>query len=133
MDGAPKTRDFGLLFLRVGLGAMFVGHGAPKLLGGPAMWEKIGKAMANLGIDFMPTAWGLLAALAEFGGGILIAAGVLYLPACLAMFFTMVVACVTHISNGDGFGTTSHAAEAGIAFLAMALIGPGPWRIKLSR
>jgi putative oxidoreductase len=133
MGGEGKYRDFGLLVLRVGMGAMFVGHGIPKVLGGPAKWEALGAAMRNLGVDFAPTVWGLLAALSEAGGGVLLAAGVLHLPACLMLLATMLVACVMHVSHGDDFVTTSHAAEAAIVFLALALTGPGPWRIRLSR
>ena len=30
-----KYRDIGLLFLRIGIGVMFIMHGLPKLIGGP--------------------------------------------------------------------------------------------------
>jgi putative oxidoreductase len=133
MADTGRFRDLGILILRLGMGTMFVGHGVPKLLAGPEKWEAVGGAMNHLGIHFAPTVWGLLAALSECGGGILMAAGVLYLPACLAMLSTMIVACVMHVSEGGGFATTSHAAEAAIVFLSMALLGPGPWRIRLTR
>ena len=133
MGDTGRFRELGILILRLGMGGMFVGHGVPMILGGPVKWEAIGGAMSHLGIDFAPTMWGLLASLSECGGGILIAAGVLYLPACLALLSTMIVASVMHVSTGDDFGTTSHAAESAIVFLAMALLGSGPWRIRLSR
>ena len=128
-----KYRDLGVLILRLGMGSMFIGHGIPKLLGGPAKWEAVGGAMHHLGVDFAPTMWGLLAALSECGGGLLLASGVLYLPACLMLLATMLVACVKHVSEGDDFGTTSHAAEAAIVFLGMAFLGSGPWRLRLSK
>ena len=34
-----KYRDIGLLFLRIGIGVMFIMHGLPKLIGGPEKWE----------------------------------------------------------------------------------------------
>ena len=68
-------RNVGLLIIRVGLGVSFVLHGYPKLAGGPELWGKLGGAMGTLGIDFVPTLWGLVAALTEFGGGILVIFG----------------------------------------------------------
>ena len=42
-----KHRHIGLLVLRIGIGLMFMVHGAPKLFDGPEKWEKLGMAMAN--------------------------------------------------------------------------------------
>ncbi len=47
-----KYTDEGLLFLRVGLGIMFVLHGWPKMFGGLKQWAGLGMAMGNLGIGF---------------------------------------------------------------------------------
>ena len=37
-----RHRDLGLLILRVGIGAMFMFHGWPKISGGPAFWAQVG-------------------------------------------------------------------------------------------
>ena len=123
-------RDLGLLLLRVGIGAMFMAHGWPKLIGGPAKWETIGTATQSLGIAFAPVFWGFMAALAEFGGGLLLALGVGFKPACALLFCTMVVASAKHLGQGDGFGKASHAIEAAILFASLLLIGPGVYRLK---
>ena len=47
LSSLERYRDFGLLLLRIGLGAMFIWHGAPKLVGGPETWTRLGGAMAN--------------------------------------------------------------------------------------
>ncbi len=39
-----RYRDAGLLILRIGIGIMFLYHGAPKLIGGPEKWEKLLKS-----------------------------------------------------------------------------------------
>jgi len=124
-----KRRDVGLLILRLGIGAMYVGHGLPKLLGGPARWEALGRALSNLGVDFAPTFFGFMAAIAECGGGLLLAAGVFWRPALLLLLTTMLVATIKHLSDGDGFGATSHAAKAAILFFALLFIGPGRFRL----
>ena len=73
--------DLGLLLGRLGIGAIYIVFGWQKLSGGQVAWTHIGHAMAYLGIGFMPNVWGLLAALAEFLGGILLVLGFLFRPA----------------------------------------------------
>ena len=70
-----KHRDIGLLLLRVGIGIMFMFHGYPKLAGGSEGWTKLGGALSALGVNFAPTFMGLMAALSEFGGGLLLVLG----------------------------------------------------------
>lgn len=120
-----KYRDAGLLLLRIGLGVMFMNHGAPKLLGGPELWTKIGSAMENLGITFLPAFWGFMAGFAEFFGGILLITGFLFRPDCALLTFTMLIATLRHLMGGDGFSKASHAIEDGIVFLSLIFIGPG--------
>lgn len=117
--------DWGLLLLRVGLGAAFITHGVPKLLGGPETWQALGGAMTNLGVHFAPAVWGLAAALSEAGGGLLFALGLLFRPACAALLATMAVALVMHLGKGDPFLVYSHALDDGVVFLALFIAGPG--------
>lgn len=124
-----RFRDEGLLLMRLGLGVMFLYHGWPKLAGGPDKWHGVGQAMAGLGVHFAPTLWGLLAALAEFGGGVCLLLGLFFRPACLLLATTMAVAVHWHFGRGDSLGTASHALELGIVFLSLALIGPGRFSI----
>lgn len=125
LPGLDKHRDLGILLLRLGIGAMFIAHGLPKLTGGPEIWARLGSTMANLGITFAPTFWGLMAALAETVGGLLLMIGLATRPAAMMLAFTMLVAFLMHFNSGDEFRTWSHAAEAGILFTSMVLIGPG--------
>lgn len=120
-----RHRNFGLLILRVGIGAMFMAHGWPKLIGGPESWESLGKVMQLFSIGFGFTFWGFMAAVAEFGGGLLLLLGLFHRPACFFMFCTMAVAAGMHYADGDGFIVMSHAMESGILFLSLLLIGPG--------
>lgn len=123
--GLDRCRDEGLLLLRIGIGAMFIGHGYPKLVGGPEVWTKLGGALALLGFPHFPTLMGLLAALAESLGGLLLMLGLFTRPALFFLLNTMVVAALMHLAKGDGFLKASHAIEAGILFLSLILIGPG--------
>ncbi len=120
-----KGSDAGLLILRVGIGVMFMIHGWPKLSGGPEVWVKLGGAIGVFGITFAPTFWGLMAAVSEFAGGLLLALGLLTRPACVFLLSTMVVAAAMHITKGDGFTVYSHAMKAGVVFLSLIFVGPG--------
>jgi putative oxidoreductase len=67
-DSLSKYRNTGLLIIRIGLGAMFMLHGYPKLLGGVEQWELIGGAIKYTGIDFLFVLWGLLGFNRNFWG-----------------------------------------------------------------
>jgi len=128
-ERTARLRDVGLLVLRVGIGLMFLHHGWPKISGGAAKWSQLGGAVANLGITFAPTFWGLMAALSEFGGGLCLIAGFKTRIAALFMASTMAVATTMHLSRGDGLSVASHAIEAGIVFLSLVLIGAGKFSL----
>lgn len=119
--------DLGLLIIRVGIGIMFIMHGYPKITGGVAVWEFLGMQMGNIGIGFAPVFWGFMAALAEFGGGVLLIAGLLTRPAAFGMFFTMLIAALMHLSMGEGIKGSAHAIELGIVFLALMFAGAGKY------
>lgn len=129
LSGLGNYKHTGLFILRLGIGIMFMLHGYPKLTGGPEMWEKLGSASSHVGINFYPVFWGFMAAAAEFFGGALMILGFAFRPACIFLFFTMLVAAVTHISKGDGIMGASHAIELGIVFLGLLILGPGKYSI----
>src|SRR2546428_8762199 len=119
---------FGLLILRVVVGLILAGHGAQKLFGwwgGPGM-EGWAQMVAKLRIrPAEPWAW--VAALAEFGGGILLALGFLSPLGNLAIAGSMLVAIVTvHLPRG--FWVTKGGYEFNLALLAavaaLAFTGP---------
>lgn len=128
-ENSYRTRDLGLLILRVGLGLMFTIHGYPKLMGGPAAWTELGEVMKLVGIQAAPTAWGFLGAAAEAIGGQLLAVGLFFRFACLALLFTMTMATIMHVSKGDGFSGYSHAVESACVFLGLLFIGPGQYSL----
>lgn len=130
LNSLAKFHDLGLLLLRVAIGLFYLWvHGLPKLMGGAERWEKLGSAMHNLGIAFLPTFWGFMAAATESFGALLFAIGLFFRPSCLLLTFVMLVATIMHLQKGDGLGTASHAIEMGIVFFAMTFIGPGKYSV----
>jgi putative oxidoreductase len=124
-----KYKNTGLLIIRVGLGIMFMFHGYPKLLGGTESWTAMGNAMKFTGISFYPAVWGLLAAVTETFGGVLILLGLAFRPASILLAVTMIVASIMHLKSGDGLGGASHAIEAAIVFIGLTFIGPGKYSV----
>lgn len=125
--------DYGLLIIRIGIGAMFMLHGYPKIMGGTEMWSQIGASMGNIGIHFAPTFWGFMASLAEFAGGLCLIIGFLFRPALAMLIFTMFIAALMHYMKGDGLMGASHAIESAIVFLGLFISGPGKYALKIVR
>lgn len=128
-DSLGKYRNTGLLILRVGLGVMMMTHGLPKIMDGPAGWEGLGGSMKVVGINFLPSVWGFLAAISEGLGGFLLILGLFFRPVNMMLVFTMIIAALVHFAKGDGLSGASHAIELGIVFLALIFIGPGKYSV----
>ena len=123
----------GLLILRLAIGLILAAHGAQKLFGwwgGPGM-AKWAQAVQRLRIrPAQPWAW--VAALSEFGGGLLLATGLLSPLGSLAIIGAMLVAIATvHLAkgfwNGKGGFEFNLSLIAGAA--ALAFTGPGPYSL----
>ena len=121
--------DVGLVVLRLVLDVIFVAHGAQNLFGsfgGPGLK---GTAVFFEQVGIRPgRPMALLAGLAEFVGGILVAVGFLTPLAAVALIAVMVVAVLAvHLKNGffaqDG-GYEFNLALAGMA-LTLLLAGAG--------
>jgi len=125
-----KRRNLGLLVMRVGLGAMFLTHGLPKVMGGPEAWAKYGHAMSAFGIDFAPAFWGLMAGLSESCGGLCLILGLVVRPAAIFLISTMFVAASSHLLlRGQSLGQAAHAIEDLFAFVGLLFVGPGRYSL----
>ena len=140
MPGTPAFRDrcavgipldvvsLGLLILRLGVGLIVAAHGAQKLFGwwggsGMGGWTQ---TVQKLRIrPHQPWAW--IAALSEFGGGLLLAVGLLSPLGSLAIAGTMVVAVATvHLSRGFWAGRGGYEFNLSLLAGAVALAFTGP-------
>jgi putative oxidoreductase len=123
----------GLLILRLVVGLTLAAHGAQKLFGwwggsGMKGWTQMVEKLRIRPAE--PWAW--VAALSEFGGGLLFALGLLSPLGSLAIMGSMLVAIATvHLSKG--FWVTKGGYEFNLALLAavaaVALTGPGVYSL----
>jgi putative oxidoreductase len=124
-----KWTDTGLLALRLGVGGALAAHGSQKLFGwfggyGPSA---TGQWMDSLGFAGSGRRNAILAGVAEFGGGALLALGLATGPAGAAVAGNMIVAGSTHSPNGffNASGGYELPATFGLIGTALALTGPG--------
>lgn len=122
-------RNTGLLIMRVGLGAMMIYHGYPKLLSGPDGWAGLGASTKYIGITFWPVVWGFLAAVVETLGGFLVIIGLTFRPVCMLMVVNLIVAAAMHFGKGDGLEGAAHAVELAVVFVGLIFVGPGKYSV----
>src|SRR6266480_1279592 len=121
--------DIGLLLLRLAVGLTIAAHGAQMLSGGFG-----GQGLAKTGqlfeaLGFPPgRSYALLAALAEIGGGVLLASG-LATPLSAAIIFAVMIVAAFSAHLKQGFFITSGGFEytfvLSVAALTLAFTGPG--------
>ena len=121
-----KGSDFGLLLVRVGVGAACVAHGAQKLFGAFGGYGIKGTGGWFESVGFEPGERNAIAAgLAEAGGGALLALGLASGPAGAAVAGNMAVASSTHTGFFNAGGGYELPATFGLVGAAVAAGGPG--------
>jgi putative oxidoreductase len=119
----------GLLILRLVLGLTFIGHGSQKLLGwfGGGGLKGTTAMMERMGLH-TPRFWAFMAAITEFGGGLLTLLGFLDPLGSLGIIAAMLVA-ILQVHWAKGFWNSKGGFEFPLinltTALALALLGPG--------
>src|SRR5713101_4280481 len=125
--------SLGLFILRVVAGLTVAAHGGQKIFGwwgGPGLdgWSGHVTAMGMKPARF----WAIAAALAEFGGGLLVAFGFLNPVGSAAVIGSMLMAIIAvHLTKGffNSNGGVEFPLLLGASVLTVALTGPGPWSL----
>jgi putative oxidoreductase len=117
-----RLHPLALLGLRLALGAIMIAHGSQKLFGGLPRFMEMLQHMGILPI------MAYLVVAAEFGGGILLVAGLLTRLAALSIFIDMAVAVdKVHWKNGlKGPGGYEFPLACGVIAFALIFLGGGP-------
>jgi putative oxidoreductase len=118
--------EYGLLLLRVVAGVIFMGHGSQKLFGWFGGGGPQGTAgfFGSLGYRW-PAVMALAAGLSEFGGGLLLALGLLTPLACLAIAVVMLNAIATVVFPKGFLGGYEFELMLLTVVIALAATGPG--------
>ncbi|SRR5579883_436603 len=125
--------NFGLLVLRLVVGLTLMGHGSQKLFGwfnGPGI-KGFSGGMTRMGLR-PPVFWATLAGLGEFGGGLLLALGLVTELGALGIMGAMFVAIVkVHLPKGfwNGKGGIEFPLSLWTAAFALGLTGPGAFSL----
>jgi putative oxidoreductase len=125
--------DTALLILRLAVGLLLAGHGAQKLFGwygGPGL-TMTAKWLRSTGLR--PAGfWALMAGLSEFGGGLLLALGLLSPLGELGIIAAMIMAIVKG-HWGKGLWAQKGGIELPLTYLivalALAVTGPGAYSL----
>ncbi len=125
--------ELGLLLLRVVVGLLMAGHGAQKLFGwfgGPGLAGLQGW-LTSLGLR-PASFWALMAGLAEFGGGLLLALGLLSPFGEMGIIAAMIMAILLG-HWGNGLWAQNNGSELPLlnltAALFFAIVGPGRYSL----
>lgn len=130
----PQLLNYGLygpLLLRLGLAAVFIVHGYPKLFGGLA-----GTAQFFESVGIRPGKfWALVVGIVEFFGGILLVVGLFVQPVAILFAIDMIVA-IWKVKYKQGFSSPAGGGyEFDLMLLIMALallvLGGGAYSIDL--
>lgn len=120
-----RFQDFGLLLLRVAVGAVFLFlHGLPRL-GDPSSWARLGRSVGYLGIQFGHQVWGFAAVLAMTLGAVCLLLGWLHRPAALVLTITMGVASIWKFYPFGGWDAAAYPVSMAGVCLSLVVIGPG--------
>ena len=116
--------DGGTLILRIALGMLFISEGWAKLSGIEGTEHFF--AMIGLTAHF----WVYLVAYTEFIGGILILAGLLIKPVCVALAIDMAVVVWGVPAHGGAFWGHSFEFFLLLTLLALYISGPGKYSVN---
>lgn len=127
------TLDIALLILRLVVGGLMIGHGAQKLFGlfgGPGL---VGLTAGFNAMGLRPAAfWARVAGLAEFGGGLSLALGLLTPLGGLGLVAAMTMAIMlVHRSKGMWLsnGGSEYNIVIGIVGLVFVITDPGAYSL----
>jgi putative oxidoreductase len=128
--------DSGLLIARLILGCALGAHGAQKLFGWFGGHGLKGTGRFFEGIGFRPgVPFALAAGMAELGGGILVAMGLLW-PLGPALCVMVMLVAMLAVHWGNGFFASSNGIELPLLYLtgalALAFSGPGAYALDMA-
>lgn len=134
LAGLSQFDYFGVLLLRLGIGALVAFHGFPALVGGSEAWTEIGKGAAILHIPEIPfllLSLGLASAILQTIGGLCLAIGLFTRGAALLLAIAASIALANIVAAHDF--SLNFFAHLQVTLLLYALVFIGPGRLSFDR
>ncbi len=132
LSSLSKFDFFGVFLLRLGVGSLIAYNGFPLLVGGVEAYERVGSAVALVGIGSFHLLFGLASAVIQTVGGAFLVLGILTrgIAALLAIIVGLALAGLVMNSGSVDTVMLVHA-QITLALLSLVFIGPG--RFSLDR
>lgn len=132
LAGLSKFDFFGVLLLRIGLGALLAFHGYHIFTGGGSTWADVGQGaqIAHLPASLFEWA-GLASGIIQFMGGILLIIGLFTRGSALLLTIVAGFAVANHIASGSFQISFLAHLQLTLALFGLIFIGPG--RFSLDR
>lgn len=124
-----KYRDAGMLLMRGGAGLVFVLLAWPAFAAGETRWTQIGQMFNAFGIKDGYVFFGLLIAVIQLLGGLLLIVGALTRFAATLLLLSMGVVIAHAVDQGNEFKNWSSAVIAGALLAGLMVMGPGRYSI----
>lgn len=129
----PFNSEWGATVLRVVVGLVFAMHGGQKLF--VYGFDAVAGSMGDMGIP-LPYLSGVMATVAEFGGGVALILGAFTRLAAIPLAFTMVVATLTvhrsafFLPAGMEYTLTLLSASVALFFFGSGPLSVDAWRAR---
>lgn len=125
-----RKPEFGLLVIRVSVGAIMAVAGYNKFAAGSATLSRVGANIKHIGLEVgtdnaFTLFFGIMAAGSELVGGLLLIAGLFHRTAAAFLVFTMLVATLMKINTGGGLSDFGYPLIMGLTLLGLMFTGPG--------
>lgn len=128
MQILDKLKPLALLLLRLGLGAIFIYHGFPKL------FTHTHEALREFPTMGFPSYFAYIAGVVEFFGGWLLVLGLFTRIAALFLAGEMTIAIIrVHLPQGGLLAVSSYQFPLALAVGAFALVAVGAGAISFDR
>ena len=123
-----NNTDTGILVLRFVSGIlMLFNHGGSKIMAGTDRWDKLGHALTDIiGLEILSVFFGFMASFAESIGALLIVFGLYTRMSSFLLFFTMVIASLKHVIEGE---FSELAFIYGLVSLVLMISGAGRFSV----
>ena len=129
-EKVTRHQNVGLLFLRLGVGSIFIIYGLLNHQIGPDTWPEMGYLLVPYGINISPEICGWTGALLELVGGSLLVLGIFPRLGCFLLLTVSAITLGIHLHNEEAFSLYAGTLQSIVLFVGLMYIGPGKYTLS---